>query len=675
MKKIVFSLLCLLLFACKGEMRQEKIDIIKDIPVQAPQLSAAVKLSPEAYATKVVVEFNGSKVKLSQLPAGVTAEVAGANVQLRSSVQGVEYLLCGTTDKGSFLLQSEFSPLLTLDSVDIHSVGRDAFTVSSKEKIFIRGSVATFTDEFVSSAVTDKLASTVSLLGDAVFCGGVDICLQATRRDAVRSTGILYVDSARIMVDYAAASAFNVIKGFVFACGELHATALKNVLKVKQGNFVMLGGTVTAGTAADKADAIAARNIYIYDGALIVDVQGAAAKGLKSKESVFLLGGELKVHTSGGALYAEKKGDYSSSSCIKSGVNTYMNNANVALVSEGDAGKGINCDGLLQIDGGLLSVMTTGCDVNHPIDLNAHASAKGIKCDSTILVNGGKIEVLVYGKGERSEGVESKDDIIVAGDGAELYVYAYDDAINTGGDFILNAGRVFVYSASNDGVDSNAKISINGGMLIANGSHTPEQGVDCDFEQNFTVRGGTLLSLGGSFGPSPVLPKNRNSKSAVVAWCGVEAPKGRFFNVADEDGEVLLSYCLPRSLNNASLVVSSPSMLKGGEFSMFMSDTVTGGSPVGCGLYLAGKAQVVGDVVTWQQGGLLAVIDKNGESRFINPDTIKAVGNKLPGGFPAPPPPGFNPFEGGKIPPPPPGGFEPLGGVMENGELPSEGWR
>ena len=679
MKNIAFFLVCLLLIACNGRVVQEQSDVIKNIPLQVPKLPVEAKLVPEAYATKVVVEFKGGKAEVSSLPAGVTAEVNGADVVLRSAVQGVEYVLCGATDRGSLTLISERSPLLTLDGVKIHSVGCDAFAVSSKEKIYIRGSVATFSDEPSVTGVVGKQSAAMMLMGDAVLCGGVDLYLQATRRDALSSTGIIYVDSARVVVDYAAASAVNATKGVVFAQGELAATALKDVVKVKGGNFIMLDGTVTIGAAADKADAVSARNIYLYGGALVADVQGAAAKGLKSKESVFVLGGELKVHTSGGAIYAEKKSDYSSSSCIKSALNTYINNANVSLVSDGDAGKGINCDGLLQIDGGVVSVKTTGNDVVHPIDLNAHASAKAIKCDSTILVKGGNIEVVVLGRGERCEGVESKGNIIISGKDARLYVCAFDDAINSGGDFVLDDGRVFVYSAANDGIDSNAKVCINGGVLIANGSHTPEQGVDCDFERDFTLRGGTFLTLGGSFGMSPSLPKNHDTDAVVVAWCGVEAVQGRFFNVADDDGEVLLSYRLPRSLSNASFVVSSPSMEKGGEYSMFMSDTVSGGTAMGCGLYMSAVAQAAGDVVRWQQGGLLAIIDGKGDARFINPDTIKSVGKGFPGGFP--------PFADGKLPPapphgfdggfpaPPPAGFMPLGDVPAISDLPSEGWK
>ncbi len=676
MKNLFFALLALFVVACGGDAPQPQKSIIQNIPLAPPALSAEVKLAPEKYTQQVVVEFKGDEVQLSQLPTGVTAEVVGADVFLRSNLPGVEFVVGGATDRGSLTVVSECSPLLTLDTLSILSVGRDALTVSSKEKIFIRGSVARLADAPGQTAMVDKQAATLSLMGDAVFCDGVEVCLSASRRDAVRSTGIVYIDSARVAVDCAAASAVSAVKGLVLAEGELSATSVKAVVKVKKGNFVMLGGSLVVDATADKADALAARNIYIYGGKASLSVAGAAAKGVKSKESVFLLGGVLDVHTSGGALFSDKKGDYSSSSCIKSSLNTYINNAKVSLVSNGDAGKGINCDGLLQVDGGVLSVKTTGNDVTHPVDLNAHASAKGIKCDSTILVRGGNIEVLVLGKGERCEGIESKHDVIISGADAKVYVCAYDDAVNSGGDFILDDGRVFVYSAANDGIDSNAKVCINGGVLIANGTHTPEQGVDCDIESEYTLRGGLLLSLGGMFGPSPTLPKNRETDVAVVAWCGIDVEDGRYFNVADEAGRVLLSYRLPRSLSGAAVVASSPALVKGDKYSMFMSDSVSGGTAMGCGLYLSGTApaSTLSAAVAWQQKGLLAVIDSKGEALFINPDTVKPMGKgsfpPFDGKTPPPPPNGFPAF-GGKMPPPPHGFFEDVPAIEE---LPCEGW-
>ncbi len=688
MKKLYF-IIALLLAACAGEI-PAPINIIDNIPATAPQLPADAMLNRELYAQKVNIFFRGNEVQLSQLPAGVNATTAGAALTLRSTAPGVEYIVKGYTDDGSLTIVSEKSPLITFDSLDIHSVACNAVTISSKEKIFLAGSRLFLSDEAGSVTKTDKQAATLSLLGDAVLCDGLNICLQATRRDALNAAGILYVNDATLAVEYATGSAINVTKGFVVADGNIAATASKDVVKVKKGNFVVLGGNVSLGAANEKADALAARNIYLFGGVVTADVQGAAAKGLTAKESVFLIGGELKVHTSGGALFSENKSDYSSSSCIKSKANVYIKAANVSLASDGDAGKGINCDGLLQIDGGIISIKTAGNDVNHPIDLNAHASPKGIKCDSTLLVNGGKIEILVFGKGERCEGMESKGDIIIDGADTRLYIYAYDDAINSGGNFAINNGTVYAYSVANDAIDSNGKIDINGGVLLANGAHTPEQGIDTDVERDFTLTGGTVISFGGSMGPAPCLPKNRATTAAVAVWGGAEVEKDNYFNVADEEGKVLLSYRLPRTMKNAALMVASPLLERGEQYSMFLSSGIDGGERMGYGLYAHAHAVPLRNSVMWKQEGVLSVIGSNGSVQNINPDTLKSMNGfppmgPPPGGFPpngaggfppmGPPPGGFPPNGAGGMPPmgPPPGGFPPngAGGMPPMGPPPS----
>ena len=46
-------------------------------------------------------------------------------------------------------------------------------------------------------------------------------------------------------------------------------------------------------------------------------------------------------------------------------------------------------------------------------------------------------------------------------------MYAYDDAINVGGDnpvgIEINGGKIFAFAGNNDGIDSNGKLWVNGG--------------------------------------------------------------------------------------------------------------------------------------------------------------------------------------------------------------------
>ena len=138
MKKIYIILFALLLAACAGEV-PAPMSIIESIPSTPPRLAADVELDKAIYTQKVDVVFKGNEVQLSQLPVGITATVDGAFVTLRSSLAGVEYVVKGATDNGSLVIVSEKSPLVTFDSLYIHSVACNADTISSKEEIFIAG--------------------------------------------------------------------------------------------------------------------------------------------------------------------------------------------------------------------------------------------------------------------------------------------------------------------------------------------------------------------------------------------------------------------------------------------------------------------------------------------------------------------------------------------------------
>jgi hypothetical protein len=241
--------------------------------------------------------------------------------------------------------------------------------------------------------------------------------------------------------------------------------------------------------------------------------------------------------------------------------------------------------------------------------------------------------VVVAGSGERAEGIEAKGSINI-NDGADVYVYAYDDAFNAAKNFIMNGGRVFAYSVANDALDSNGPIEINGGLLVADGSFTPEQGIDTDNLADFVARGGTFLSVGGSMGPYPGLPLGRETKVNVVAWRDVELKKGDYVTLSSADGGII-TYQLARDNFAGTVVVSHPSMKGGDELQLTLSASVTGGKRAGYGL-LEG-AEPVDEVlsVELEQKALLSVVTDAGVE-YVSPDTVTFAGF-FPGMFPQPP--------------------------------------
>lgn len=607
------------------------------------------------FGNKVYVDFSANGVAVSALPAGVTIENGGRDVLLRSRVPGVEYVVSGDAVDASFTIVSDFSPLLTLDSLSLVACGRNTLQVSSKELIYVRSGAAALSD-VTGGEKADNQSAVIKLMGRAMLCEG-SLEVNAARRSAIFCTDTLFVDGMQLTVGSAPNNALLSNRSIVLSAGSVSVSSAKDVVKCKNGDFLMTGGVLAVTSSHNKADGIQAKNIYITGGCLSVMVSGAASDGMKAKSRLCIAGGNLSVVAKGCALFNDKKSDYSSASCLKSDAVVDISGGCCSFVSEGDGGKGISSDSLVVVSGGLLSVLTKGGDMQHPVDVNAHSSSKGIKSDGALYFLGGDIEVAALGKGERSEGVEAKCNMYIGGT-AKLYVYAYDDALNAA-DLTVAGGHSYFYSVANDAVDSNGSILLSGGTVIAEGACAPEQGVDVDDFSAFSITGGALFSVGGSMGPFPALPLSAESSVPVVAWqCG-KVKKGDMLSLSNEDGTLIMAYRMARDMEAASVLVASPQLRKDGEYALAISGALSGAEYAGNGMYKGGKVVDAMQSVLFEPLGLVNCVSKDGE--------VTVAGSGSAGSLGVPPPPPH--ASDGSIPPH--GAFPPP--RIGNGPMPPHG--
>ncbi len=679
--KIFFFLLAVLSVAC-GDKKTYIETIMPNIPAEVPSLPQSAMLCVDSFPACVNVEYKGDTAILSALPQGVRATVNGAKVAVSSSVEGVHFMLRGEAGDGSFALTSSAKVLVSMDALMLFSQKGNAMTINAPKGVFLRaeeGRPNYIMDAAASEAeYVAKNSAAIRIDGNAVVCGG-SIAIKGQRMSAIHCSGRMILNNKNFAVEGAATDAVVADSGIVVANGNIFVSGARDAFKSKRGNLVVLGGNIKVEAGREKGDGVQARNFYLYGGSVEIKSSGAAARGINSKGAVYLMDGYLNVETNGEPIFSPKKADYTSASCIKSATHTYIRNACVTLVNNADGGKGVNCDGIMRIDGGMLSVLNRGNDVQHPEEPDAHSSAKGIKCDSVLIIRGGAIDVRVFGKGQRSEGVESKKNMFIGGNAA-INIFAFDDALNAGGDIIIDGGRLYAYSVANDGIDGNACISLRGGIVVANGGNAPEQGLDVDGDSRFDVRGGVLVAVGGTMGPAPTLPRAQATEQPVAACVGSELERGKYAALCSADGTVLYAYRLPRSLVGGAVTFSSPQMSVGHSYSLVLCDSVEGAKNLGNGLLEGGRVND-SPALSWKQQQLLAVVSADGSVRFL--DKLAAGDND---GRPMPPPPppfgGDNegrpmppPFggdNGGRPMPPPPYNFVDEGYNEDN--LPANGW-
>ena len=502
---------------------------------------------------KVTVTFNGNSATVESSISGITCHTTDGYVTIDTgSVTGVEITAKGTTTDGQLKIYGSKNTKLVLSGVNITSTKSVAINCQNSTHLFIH-----MTDG------SNNILSDASKQSDETYY----------------PEGVAASDEKRNGCIYAKGDV--VISG----SGSLEISGnKKHGISVKKSILVRPGVTLVIKEVKDNC--IKADEITIGGGYIWAKTTAEAGKCLSSDGDITIEGGKAELYTTGNAIYDEEKSDTSSAACLKADGNIVISGGEILCVSSGTGGKGINVDGTLTINGGDIDVATSGGKFVYNKAQDLDSSPKGVKADGEIFINGGSLNIQVTGKSDGSEGLESKTKITV-NDG-ELFVYAYDDAINVGGDnpigIEVNGGKIFAFADNNDGIDSNAKMWINGGIVIASGSAAPEEGLDCDRSQDFIVKGGILVGTGGA-----AVSTSTSSSQRSVIYNGIAANTGEIIAILNAENKPILLYEFPRTMSKCALFFSSADIVAQKEYKVYSGGKIEGNSENWNGLYLNGN--------------------------------------------------------------------------------------
>ena len=323
-------------------------------------------------------------------------------------------------------------------------------------------------------------------------------------------------------------------------------------------------GNVINITSAASNGVKANDGVTIRGGVLNIGVEAEGSKGINSEGIVSIEGGRTTVITTGDAEVDD--GEAKGAAGIKSDSTFTMTAGELNILSSGAGGKGINGDMEVNIEGGELNIVTTGSEFTG----GDGASPKGIKAEGDLTISGGDIAVTCSG-GDGAEGIESKSTLTVSG--GDIVVNAYDDAFNAEERINITGGNIFANSADNDGIDSNGSMYISGGVVIALGTSSPEGPFDCD-NSTFAITGGTIIGFGGESS----VPTTSATTQPVVLFAGKSYSEDEYIALCDGSGDAIFTFKLPRSYSSSVLVVSSPEMAVGSSYIIKSGVSVSGGT-------------------------------------------------------------------------------------------------
>lgn len=476
------------------------------------------------FSSTVTIRYSEGNAMVTNNVSGVTVVQEGAHVIVTSTVKKVEYVLTGTASDGSFKIYSDNKFKLTLNGVGLTNPAGAAINVQSGKRVFVvcnDGTENTLTDgtSYIKTDGEDMKGCFFSE-GQLIFSG----------------------------------------KGLLTVNGNYkHGICSDDYVRFRVGTRINVTAEVSNGIKANDA-------VIIGGGALNITAKGDAAKGISCDGYVTVSGGRTLILTTGGGVYEADENDVSACAGIKCDGILTMNAGIVGVKSTGAGGKGISSDGDIVVNGGTIHVITTGQQyVYNRLD----TSPKGIKSDMNVTINDGTIKVRTSG-GEGSEGIESKDVMTITG--GTIEVSAYDDCLNATNNITISGGNIYCYSSGNDGIDSNGTLTITGGVIVSSGTNSPEGGIDCD-QNTFTITGGTIIGIGGSNST----PTASACKQPSVIYGG-SGTAGTYVCITDSEGAVILAYKIPRTYSQMSLLMSSPDLEKGSNYTLYSGGSASGGT-------------------------------------------------------------------------------------------------
>lgn len=345
----------------------------------------------------------------------------------------------------------------------------------------------------------------------------------------------------------------------------VNTTAPAINIQSKKRVFVVLEGTnslTDVSSYSNIPDDEDAKAAFFSEGQLVFSGNGSLSVAGKYKHGI-VSDDYIRV----------RSGTITVSEAVKDGIHTndyvVIDGGTLNISASSD---GIDCsEGYIIINDGIfnLNVADDGIVASYDVD---EEDEPDYDITPNVTINGGTFDITTT----EGEGIESKG-VMTINDGV-IEINAVDDGLNAGGIIYINGGKSYVYSSTNDAIDSNTALTITGGIIIAHGSQVPEAGFDAD-NNTFKITGGTLLGLGGT----TTIPTSSVSTQNSVIFDGTSA--NSILHIESSDKTEALTFYMP---SEVSTVLYSSVKLKTGEtYSIYSGGSVSNGENFH-GLYTSG---------------------------------------------------------------------------------------
>lgn len=309
----------------------------------------------------VYVDYDGTTAQVrvaGNIAQYIDVVANGAHVAITQSetypgddLGEITYVLSGTSTNGSFWMDGAYKMTLELDGVNLTNPDSAAINIRDGKRIgvtLVDGTTNTLTD-----GANGSQKGCFAVKGHAEFTGGGSLTITGNSSHAF--WGKEYVQfkkklTGSITVNKAVGDGFNVNQYIEMNGGTI------TISGVGDDGMQLSQSTDDVGNVEEDVD-----NTGIFTmngGTLNITTTASGAKGIKAAVDYVMTGGTVTVNQTGGYTYDGTDGSYCAG--IKTDGNINITGGTVNITSTADGGRGLNCDGTINID---QSSATTNIDI------------------------------------------------------------------------------------------------------------------------------------------------------------------------------------------------------------------------------------------------------------------------------------------------------------------------
>ncbi len=522
--------------AASGEL--STFDISIDRTTKEPETTIAAtypeatdNISKRTFGTIISIDMSNPA---DATEMGVTITNKDGHVTANhADVEGVCYMVTGSTANGSLTIKGNTDYELMLNGTEITNPASVAINLDSKMGAYI---VLSGHNKLTDGAGdNDSHKSALYSKGKMLFSGDGILDIYGVYNNGIHSKSYLVFD-----------------KGV-----NLYIEAANHGIKAS-GDIIINGGIINVSTA------------------------GAGAKGINGDENIIINGGRTTTICTGNGEWDDEDQETKASAGLACELTMTINGGEVYSKATGSGGKGLKADYEAYINGGKVRAITEGglyyCDgktENHNYRGNTDnlddaytSSPKGIKVGTKnvhglLNITGG--DVMVRTSGYNGEGIESKGTLEISG--GSVMVAAYDDAINSSSDLTISGGTVIAVGTNNDGIDANGNLYIKGGNIIAFGASGAEAGIDSDESHALYISGGSLFAIGGR------IDTRLGSTSQGLIQISGSVQANSAVTLSNGSSTVATFTMPPYSNTNGTILITDPGLTSGNSYTLKLGST------------------------------------------------------------------------------------------------------